>query len=649
MAILPLSIARVSESLKNSVTTQSLTSTQSQLLQVENELSTGKSINTPSDDPAGAATVLQLNQTLSDRQAYSANLDQANTQLSQADSTLSTLEGIIQQAQSTASANVGSDVTAAQRQGASATVDSLYSQLLSVGNTELSGQYIFGGDKGDTAPFVEADGTVQYVGSTTLLSNTFDEDTTETFQVNGSSVFGALSSQIDGTANLTPALTDDTKISDLAGATGAGVALGTVNISNGTASANVDLSGADTVSDVVAKINAADVGGITASIGTNGNLVLNGAATDNISVTEVGGGTTAKELGILKTTAGGAGVAVTGASVEPKITALTPLSDLNNGTGIDLSSGITITNGSKSATLKFSSPPLRAGATVEDLVNAVNSSGTNVTAQVNTTGTGLNFVNTTQGTSLSISENGGTTATDLGVRNFNPSTLLTSLNNGAGVKTAGTGENDFQIADSSGTTFQVAVTGDTTVQAVINSINTAATAAGAHVTAGFSTTSNGITLTDSAGGTGTLSLTAINSSEAASDLGLITAASGNVITGTDTNAVTSNGIFGDLANLKTALNNNDQTGITAAATALQNDYNRVVSIRGANGAKIQELTARQSQISDQNTATNSLLSDTEDADYTSVISKFQELQTSMQAGLEAAGKSLQMSLMDFLG
>ncbi|MBV8779775.1 MAG: flagellar hook-associated protein FlgL [Phycisphaerae bacterium] len=649
MAILPLSIARVSAALKTSVATQSLNTTQSQLLQAENELSTGKTINTPSDNPAGAETVLQLNQTLSNRQAYSDNLNRASTQLSQVDNTLGSLETILQQAQSTASANVGSDVTDAQRQGAAATVDSLYSQLLSVGNTELSGQYLFAGDKSDQQPFVEADGTVQYVGSTNLMSNQFDENTTETFQVNGSNVFGALTSQIDGTANLSPTLTTATRISDLAGATGAGVSLGAIQIANGTTSATVNLSGSDTIADVIAKINAAGVGGITASIGSSGNLVLSGAAGDDITVKDVGGGTTAEDLGILKTTAAGVGVADTGTSVGAKITTLTPLADLKNGAGIDLSSGITITNGQKSATLQFSSPPLRAGATVEDLINAVNSSGTNVTVQINAAGTGLNFINTTQGTNLSISENGGTTASDLGVRNFSANTLLSQLNSGAGVKTAGSGTNDIQIADSAGKTFQVSITGDTTIQDVVNSINTAATAAGAGVTAGFSTKNNGITLTDTAGGAGTLTLTAINASEAAKDLGLTATAQSGVITGTDVNAVASNSIFGNMAKLKTALENNDQAGITAAAQALQNDYNRVVSVRGANGAKLKEFQDRTTQLSDQNTATQSLLSNTEDADYTKVISKFESLQTAMQAGLEAAAKTMQLSLMDFLG
>jgi flagellar hook-associated protein 3 FlgL len=648
MSVLPLSIARVSNLMQANLANTSLNSTQAQLLTVENELSTGKSINQPSDNPAGAATILQLNQTLSNGQAYASNLTQSTTSLSQVDTSLGNLEDLLNSAQSTASANVGSDVSAATRAGAAATIDSLTSEALTLANSQLNGQYLFGGDTDNTAPFVQTSEGIKYVGSTTTLSNTVDENTTMSYQVNGNSVFGALSSQVQGTANLSPSLTSGTQIIDLDGARGMGVSLGDIQLSNGTTTATVDLAGSDTMSDVITKINAAAVGGITASIGTSGNLVLTGSGTDNITVTDEAGGTTAADLGIATATGAGPGVAVTGTNLAPQITDLTPLADLNNGTGIDLADGITITNGAQSATVKFSSPPLRSGATVEDMLNAINSSGTNVRAEINSAGTGINILNEMQGTNLSISENGGTTAADLGVRSFSPSTTLSSLNGGTGVQTAASG-NDFQITDSSGTSFQVSVAGDTTVQDVLNTINTDATAAGAKVTAGFATTGNGITLTDSAGGSGTLTLSPLNSSDAAADLGLTTTASSTgVITGTDVNPISAQGIFGDLQKLSTALTDNDQAGITAAAAALQSDYNQVTDVRGSNGATLQELQDRQTQLTAQNTATQSLLSNVQDANYTTVISQFETLQTALQAGLEATSKTLQMSLLDFL-
>jgi len=617
-----------------------INNTEQQLIDTQNQLSTGHRISQPGDDPGAASVVMQLNRTLQQQNTYTANLQNSQSQLSEVDSTLGNVSDLLTQAQSIASQNVGSDVTASERQAAAQIVQTLYSQAISTGNTQFEGSYLFGGDKSNQAPFVSVAGGVQFVGSTTILNNSADDNTMLPFQVNGATVFGALSSRVTGTANLTPQLTATTRISDLKGATGTGVQLGTIQLGNGTTSKLVDLSHADNVQDVANAINAAAVGNITASISGN-HLVLGTTGTDNITVNEVGGGTTASSLGILQTTGGGAGVSVTGASVQPQVTLLTPLSALNDGAGIDTTHGITITNGQTTATISF------AGATtVQDLLNRINSSPVHVQAQINATGTGIDILNPIQGTPMTIAENGGTTAADLGVRSFSPSTQLSELNNGKGVSTVASG-NDFTITRSDGTTFGVSLAGAVTVQDVINRISAAA--GGAGVTASFATTGNGIVLTDTAGGGGTLTVTPQNFSTAAADLGISGPAAGNVITGADVDPVETKGVFADLAKLRDALNNNDQAGITAAAESLKADADQVTNVRGTNGAHLQEIQSRQNSIASQQVATKAMISQLQDADYASTITKFTQLQTSLQATLMTAAKTMNLSLLNFLG
>src|ERR1700733_5521805 len=98
MAILPLQLARVSNTLRMNVATQNLASTEQSMLEVQNELATGKRINTPSDDPNGAAIALQLQKTLDRQQTYLANLQQGSTQLGQTDSALGNVNTLLQQA-----------------------------------------------------------------------------------------------------------------------------------------------------------------------------------------------------------------------------------------------------------------------------------------------------------------------------------------------------------------------------------------------------------------------------------------------------------------------------------------------------------------------------------------------------------------------
>jgi flagellin-like hook-associated protein FlgL len=390
---------------------------------------------------------------------------------------------------------------------------------------------------------------------------------------------------------------------------------------------------------VVNLINAAGVGSIRAAISGQG-LQITGAPSENITITDLSGGTTAADLGLATPSGGvGTGNPVDGSSIQPRVTLLTPVSDLRDGAGID-NSGLTITNGSTTKTITWS-----PGATVQDMLNAINGAQLGVQAQINAAGTGINILNATQGTTLSVGENGGATAAQLGVQTMALNTPLAQLNNGSGVQTAGGSTPDFQITDRSGATFQVALGSAQTVQDVLNAINTAT---GGQVTASLASSGSGIVLTDSSGGGGALSVTALNNSTAAANLGLATPAVGNTITGTDVGAVSSKGIFGNLQALMTALQSGNQAGITAAGQGISTDTGRVIELRGQTGAIEQELTNRQTQISQQNTATQSLVSQLQNADYADTVTKYQTLQTALQASLQTGAASLSLSLLDFL-
>ena len=642
MAILPTQLARVSNRLRSNVAQGQIALTQRRLLETQNELTTGKRINVVSDDPGNAAIVQQLQKTLEQRQAFLTNLTRAKNHLSEVDSTLADLNDLLQRAQEIASANVGSDVPPDQRAGAAAVVESIYGEALTLANKQFEGVFLFGGDRSTDAPFVTTSGGIRFVGSENIPHNAFDESAELPFMVNGAEVFGALSTRVRGRTDLSPALTNSTPLGALKGATGNGVRPGFIAISNGASTATIDLRSADNVGDILNAINSSGVGNVTASIGPAGNIVLNAGPADNITVAESGGGTLAADLGLLTPVGGGAGAQVVGASIGPSVTPLTLLSSLRNGAGIDQAGGLTITNGGATVNIDVSS-----AVTVEDLLNAVNGSGADVLARINAAGTGIDIVNSTQGTRLSIGEDGGTTAADLGARSFDAASLLSDFNEGRGVRIAAGA--DFRITRSDGTTFDVdLIAATTTVQDVIDAINAAS--GGAGVTASLAVTGNGIVLTDTAGGAGTLALTPLNFSDAAADLGLTASpATGNVITGADANQVAAAGVFANLAGLREALAANDQSGITAAAEGLAADYARSTRIRGETGARVQGLESRQSRLEDQDLATKALLSTLSDTDMADAVARFQTLQTALQASLQTTARVLDLSLLDFLG
>jgi flagellin-like hook-associated protein FlgL len=635
MSILPVGISRVSNLMQSTVLTDQIDGTQNQLLQVENELSTGQAINTPSDNPSASAIIIQLQQSLNVQQTYNDTINSATSQLSTTDSSLGNLTTLLQQAEQIASADVGSNVSQTQRTADVSVVQSLYNQTLAIGNQQFNGQYLFGGATGNTQPFVDNNGVIEFAGSAQTLQNNINSGISLSLQTSGAQVFGALASGVNGSANITPSLSATTRLSDLGGAGNGGIQLGTITVGNGVVTKSVDLSGAASVGDVVNLINQAGVGGITASI-TGQGLTISGAPTDNITI----GGSAAQQLGIA-TPAAGAGLAtpVVGSSLNPKVTLLTPLSSLSDGAGIS-NAGLTITNGQTTKNITWSPT-----GTVQDMLNAINGAGLGVVAQINSSATGINILNSSQGTTLSIGENGGTTAADLGVQTMSLSTPLSSLNNGTGVQTAGGATPDFQITARDGTTFQISISAATTVQDVINEINTAT---GGKVTASLATTGSGLVLTDSSGGAGTLAVTSLNNSSAAAELGLNVAASGNTLTGTDAGAPTSSGIFGNLQSLMTALQSGNAEAITAAGQGIQTDINRVIELHGQTGAYEQQLSNQQTDLQQQNIATQTLLGSLKDVNMTQAVSQFQTLQTALQASLETAADSLQISLLNFI-
>jgi flagellar hook-associated protein 3 FlgL len=636
MSISPISIARVSNLQFGNSATQQISITEQQLLDVETQLSTGKRVNQPSDDPSSAAMIQQLQNTLDQGTAYSSNVDAAQSQLGETDATLGDLTSLLQQAQNIASQNVSSTASADQRTSAASVVDSLYAQAMTIANKQFNGTYLFGGNLQTQPPYVSATGGVQFVGSTTTLKTTIDQNAQLEYQVSGADIFGGSSSQVTGSAALSPTILATTRVSDLQGATATGVSPGSILIGNGTTSAAVDLSKADTVNDILNDINNAGLAGVTASLSQFG-IQINSAGGANVTVNEVGSGTTAASLGILQTSPAGVNVNVAGSNVGPAVTGFTSLSTLRGGAGID-PSGFTIKNGQISKTITISGP-----MTVEDLLNQINGAGLGVTAKINSAGTGIDVLNSLQGTAMTVSENGGTTASQLGILSLAPSTPLSELNNGAGVNTVA--GNDFSLTTADGSVVNVDLNAPVTVQDVLDQINTAAAG---KVTASLSSTGNGIVLTDNTAGGGTLTVASLNFSTAAKDLGLTTTAAGGAITGTDPSGISTPGIFTDLQKLRDSLRSNDSSGITQAAENLQTDSSQITQVRGKTGAMEQQLQSQSDRLSTENISTKALVSQLQDLDYATASTQFQALQNSLQAALAAAGKTLNLSLMDYI-
>jgi flagellin-like hook-associated protein FlgL len=204
-----------------------------------------------------------------------------------------------------------------------------------------------------------------------------------------------------------------------------------------------------------------------------------------------------------------------------------------SGEVLDTASGIILNNGGNSATLDISSLE-----TVEQLLNLIQSSGLGLLAEINAQGTGINVRSKLSGADLTIGENGGTSATQLGIRTYTGATQLADLNRCVGVpitadlETLDTGKLDsLQVFARNGTQLDVDLSTATSLQDIVDLINGAS---GNHfvdpdpligttsVTAQLTSNGNGIDLVDSSSVVnGALRVVAPPGSQAAEYLGLV--------------------------------------------------------------------------------------------------------------------------------
>jgi flagellar hook-associated protein 3 len=144
-----------------------------------------------------------------------------------------------------------------------------------------------------------------------------------------------------------------------------------------------------------------------------------------------------------------------------------------SGSPLDQTHGLILTNGGKSVNLDISQ-----AKTIEDLTNLINASGLDFSAQINAAQNGIDVRSRLSGADFTIGENGGTTATQLGIRTYNGATNLADLNRGVGAQiTDDALESDkldqFQITARDGNTFTVDLSNTKTLQDVIGRVNSA--------------------------------------------------------------------------------------------------------------------------------------------------------------------------------
>lgn len=121
------------------------------------QLSSSKRLRQLSDDPLAAAQCVRFQAALKELQARKEVAQQAKQCLGATDTALNEIGQGLSQAYQAALRGQQSVLTASERQALATELRSLSQRLVTVGNTEIMGRYIFAGSRTDTRPFVQAE------------------------------------------------------------------------------------------------------------------------------------------------------------------------------------------------------------------------------------------------------------------------------------------------------------------------------------------------------------------------------------------------------------------------------------------------------------------------------------------------------------
>ncbi len=622
---------------------------------LENMMSTGRRINRPSDDPIGTIKGLGYRSRLAQFEQYQKNIMHAKSWLSHVDLAVADMNSLLIDAKSIAVQLANADYDSTARRAAANEIESIFDQMLQSGNTQLGNRYLFSGQMTTTTAFRSTSLGVVYEGDNGSINIEIETNTRISINTIGSSLLTAPFGLLGDNCDLNAGIDAATPLSELNGGNGVDLSTGIVRFVdvNLGITVNVDISAAVTVGDVINEINAQlpasppnDITNLIVALGLEGNnLKLTGTA-------------------------------------RPEVSVVTPLENLNNGMGVDMNPPkFIIQNADQSIRIEID---LSSALNLDDVINAINNElqshpdpqVNNVVVSLNAASTGLQIQDNNGvplGLMISEFEQGNTTAEDLGLSgnigallvggDLNPLPEFRVEENAPGETTAGdlgllgsfniahVGEDLDPILtlttplsllnNGLGAVLDTLMIkqGDTstqlnlgalplvTLQDLINAFNTT----GLSINASINSIGKGISI-ENTDPTRTLIIEDVTESKPAKFLGI----SG------------SPDVMGNLMVLMNALRNDDAESISSVIEGLDRSIDETLNHRASAGAKLIRLQTTEIRLTEYSLEFTKLLSEVEDADIIRLVADLAQQENIYHAALQAAGKIIQPTLLDFL-
>ncbi|WP_019534899.1 flagellar hook-associated protein FlgL [Paenibacillus ginsengihumi] len=144
---------RVTQGMMNNQLLRNISTNLHRMNDHQNQLATGRKINKPSDDPVGMSFGLRYRSELAANEQYESNVDAAISWLDYTDSMLGQANSVIQRVRELAVQGANSTNPQQALNAIASEVKQLYSQMVTIGNSQFNGKYVFNGQKTDIPPY----------------------------------------------------------------------------------------------------------------------------------------------------------------------------------------------------------------------------------------------------------------------------------------------------------------------------------------------------------------------------------------------------------------------------------------------------------------------------------------------------------------
>ena len=182
---------RVTNQMLNRNVLQNIQKNLNRMQKYQHQLSTGRVLNKPSDNPLSAVRVMSLNSRLNTGEQYKKNIDSGLSWLGVTETALSGVNDVMQRARELTVYGANGALSDDARYAIAQEVDQLLGNLVQISNSALEDRYVFGGYSTSVPPFTldESTDIVTYGGDEGRIRWEVAQGVSMEMNVNGQDLF----------------------------------------------------------------------------------------------------------------------------------------------------------------------------------------------------------------------------------------------------------------------------------------------------------------------------------------------------------------------------------------------------------------------------------------------------------------------------